>query len=39
MEKGTVEKVMLIDVRKAHLNAVCEDEVYVELPIEGCKRE
>jgi len=29
------EKIMLIDVRKAHLNAVCEDEVYVELPIEA----
>ena len=33
--RKNVEKVMLIDVRKAHLNAVCEDEVYVELPIEA----
>jgi len=33
--KRNLEKVMLIDVRKAHLNAVCEDEVYVELPIEA----
>jgi hypothetical protein len=29
------EKVMLIDVRKAHLNAVCDSEVYVELPPEA----
>jgi len=33
--RKNVEKVMLIDVRKAHLNAVCEDEVYVELPLEA----
>ena len=25
---------MFIDVRKAHLNAVCDEEVYVELPEE-----
>ena len=33
--KANKEKVMLIDVRKAHLNAPCEDEVYVELPKEA----
>jgi hypothetical protein len=27
-------KLMFIDVRKAHLNAVCEDEEWVELPEE-----
>ena len=29
------EKTMWIDVRKAHLNACCEDEVFVELPEEA----
>jgi len=29
------EKIMLIDVRKAHLNAKCDDEVSVELPSEA----
>ena len=33
--KGLAEvKLMLIDVRKAHLNAVCEEEEWVELPEE-----
>jgi len=33
--KGAAEiKLMFIDVRKAHLNAVCEDEAWVELPEE-----
>ena len=27
-------KVLFVDVRKAHLNAVCEEEVWVELPSE-----
>ena len=30
-------KLLLIDARKAHLNYLCEDDVYVELPEEcGC---
>jgi hypothetical protein len=34
--KGLMEvKLMFIDARKAHLNAVCEEEEWVELP-EGC---
>jgi hypothetical protein len=33
--KKNREKVLLIDVRKAHLNAFCEEEVYVELPPEA----
>ena len=27
-------KLMFIDVRKAHLNAVCDEEAWVELPEE-----
>ena len=33
--KGAAEiKLMFIDVRKAHLNAVCDEEAWVELPEE-----
>jgi hypothetical protein len=28
-------KLLFIDVRKAHLNGTCDQEVYVELPIEA----
>ncbi len=31
---GSEVKLMFIDVRKAHLNAVCEEEEWVELPEE-----
>ena len=31
---GKARKLMFIDVRKAHLNPVCEDDVYIELPEE-----
>eukprot|EP00973_Karenia_brevis_P065534 9107499-Karenia_brevis.AAC.1 len=31
---GTSRKLMFIDVKKAHLNPVCEEEVYLELPEE-----
>ena len=34
-KRGLAEmKLMFIDVRKAHLNAVCEEEEWVELPEE-----
>ncbi|MEM8827096.1 MAG: hypothetical protein AAGD40_09285, partial [Pseudomonadota bacterium] len=37
--KGLEEiKLMFIDVRKAHLNAKCEDEEWVELPEEFWER-
>ena len=26
---------MLIDVRKAHLNGVCDEDVFIELPVEA----
>ena len=35
MQKKRPLKLMLIDVRKAHLNSICEDDVYVELPEEA----
>ena len=31
---GASFKLMFIDVRKAHLNAVCTEDAYVELPVE-----
>ena len=31
---GVRRKILLIDVKKAHLNPMCKDEVYVELPQE-----
>ena len=31
---GGVRKLLFIDVRKAHLNPICEEDVYVELPAE-----
>eukprot|EP00973_Karenia_brevis_P040952 5666663-Karenia_brevis.AAC.1 len=31
---GRSRKLMFIDVKKAHLNPVCEDDVYLELPEE-----
>ena len=31
---GRRRKMMFIDVRKAHLNGVCEDDVYIEVPQE-----
>ena len=31
---GRWRRLMFIDVRKAHLNPVCEDDVYMELPEE-----
>ena len=34
---GRGKKLLFIDARKAHLNSLCEDDVYVELPEEcGC---
>ena len=34
---GRRRKLMFIDARKAHLNSICEDDVYVDLPEEcGC---
>ena len=33
--RGKKMKIMFIDVRKAHLNGVCNEEVYVELPEEA----
>ena len=31
---GRRRKLLFIDARKAHLNSLCEDDVYVELPEE-----
>eukprot|EP00973_Karenia_brevis_P002221 298759-Karenia_brevis.AAC.1 len=31
---GRSRKLMFIDVKKAHLNPVCEEDVYLELPVE-----
>ena len=31
---GTVKKVMLIDAKKAHLNPLYKEDVYIELPLE-----
>eukprot|EP00973_Karenia_brevis_P024643 3399740-Karenia_brevis.AAC.1 len=31
---GRSRKLMFIDVKKAHLNPVCEEDVYLELPEE-----
>ena len=31
---GKVRKMLLIDVKKAHLNSECKDDVYIELPEE-----
>ena len=28
-------KALIIDVRKAHLNAICHDDVYVQIPMES----
>jgi hypothetical protein len=34
---GSMRKLMFIDVKKAHLNSRCKEEVYVDLPAEcGC---
>ena len=32
--RGKVRKMLLIDVKKAHLNSVCWEDVYIELPAE-----
>eukprot|EP00973_Karenia_brevis_P064822 9003713-Karenia_brevis.AAC.1 len=32
---GKSRKLMFIDVKKAHSNPVCEEDVYLELPVEG----
>eukprot|EP00973_Karenia_brevis_P038645 5333670-Karenia_brevis.AAC.1 len=31
---GKSRKLMFIDVKKAHLNPLCEEDVYLELPVE-----
>eukprot|EP00973_Karenia_brevis_P054499 7573997-Karenia_brevis.AAC.1 len=31
---GRSRKLMFIDVKKVHLNQVCEEDVYLELPVE-----
>ena len=33
--KGQRKKILLIDVKKAHLNPECKEDVYVELPMEA----
>ena len=34
ISNGQVRKMLLIDVKKAHLNSECKDDVYIELPEE-----
>eukprot|EP00973_Karenia_brevis_P056717 7891737-Karenia_brevis.AAC.1 len=34
MEDGRSRKLMFVDVKKAHLNPACEEDVYLELPEE-----
>ena len=33
--RGNRRKILFMDARKAHLNARCEEEVYIELPEEA----
>ena len=33
-EDGEIRKLLFVDVKKAHLNPVCGEDVYIELPEE-----
>ena len=35
---GKTRKMMLIDVKKAHLNSECKEDVFIELPDEAGAR-
>ena len=39
-DEGRVKKVLFIDVKKAHLIPMCDEDVYVELPKPaGCAKD